>query len=118
MSTKHAEIYKSEAELKQAVTDGILVAPYVAYVIDEEGNKKVFFSNDISVHPYEMTIGEEVMSLINDIRNGEVYCTEEEYNAIITPNEDGTYNECNATQPDGTIKTVVFNENVKYYVYE
>jgi hypothetical protein len=118
MSTKHAEIYKSEAELKQAVLDGVLVAPYVAYFIDEDGKENVVFSNDTSVHPYEMTIGEEVMSLINEIRNSEVYCTEEEYNAIITPNEDGSYNECVATQPDGSTKLVTFNENVKYFVYE
>lgn len=118
MSTKHAEIYKSEDELNAAVAAGILVAPYVAYVIDEEGNKYMYFSSDSNVHPYEQNIAEEVMAVLNDIRNSEVYCTEEEYNLIVTPNEDGTYNECVATQPDGTTKTVVFSENVKYYIYE
>ena len=118
MSTKHAEKYNSEAELKAAVDAGILVAPYVAYVVDELGNKKMYFSNDSTIYPYELNIAEEVMETLNRINNSEIYCTEEEYTAIATPNEDGSYNECPATQPDGTIKMVVFDPNVKYYVYE
>lgn len=118
MSTKHAEIYRSEAELEAAIAEGILVAPYVAYIEDEDGGKKVVFSNDTSVHPYEANIAEEVMEVLNSIRNSEIYCTESEYNAIITPNEDGTYNECPATQPDGNVKMVIFNPNVKYFIYE
>ena len=118
MATKHAEIYNSLEELNAAVAAGILVAPYIAYVVDAEGNKQMYFSSDSTIHPYEQNIAEAVMSVLNDIRNGEVYCTEEEYNKIIKQNEDGTYNECTATQPDGTTKIVTFDANVKYYVYE
>ena len=118
MVKKHAEIYNSVQELENAVASGILEAPYVAYIVDDEGNKKMVFSNDTSLHPYEANIADEVMEILNNIREGEVYCTEDEYNAIITPNEDGTYNECTITQPDGTTKIVVFNPNVKYYIYE
>lgn len=118
MSSKHAEIYSSVQEMENAIASGELVAPYVAYVVDTDGNKQMFFSDDTNVHPYEANIAEEVMEILNNIRNSEVYCTEDEYNAIITPNEDGSYNECTATQPDGSVKVVIFDPNVKYYVYE
>lgn len=118
MSAKHAEIYKSQDELNKAISDGTLVAPWVAYIVDSEGNKQISFSNDATLGEYEANIAEEVMSLINNIRNGEVYCTESEYIAITTPNDDGSYNECVATQPDGTTIYVTYNPNVKYYIYE
>ena len=112
MVKKHAEIYNSVQELENAVASGILEAPYVAYIVDDEGNKKMVFSNDTSLHPYEANIADEVMEILNHIREGEVYCTEDEYNRLITDGKGLV------TNIDGTKSEVIFDLNKMYYIYE
>ena len=95
---KHIGIYNDESEYKQDILDGVLVAPYVAYLRlkDDNGNPigyRLYHSSDSNLERCETNAIQDIDNKFSNLEKRFQTLKESEYDSILSKLELGELKE-------------------------
>ena len=118
---KHIGIYNDESEYKQDILDGVLVAPYVAYLREGTGYR-LYHSSDSNLERCETNAIQDIDNKFSKLENRFQTLKESEYDIILSNLEAGNLGENDDIQvtPIGSDSqcTVKYSPVVFYCTYE
>lgn len=118
---KHIGIYNNESEYKQDILDGVLVAPYVAYLREGTGYR-LYHSSDSNLERCETDAIQDIDNKFSKLENRFQTLKESEYDIILSNLEAGKLGENGDIQvtPIGfdSQSTVKYSSDVFYCTYE
>ena len=117
---KHIGIYNDESEYKQDILDGVLVAPYVAYLREGTGYR-LYHSSDSNLERCETNAIQDIDNKFSKLENRFQTLKESEYDIILSNLEAGNLGENDDIQvtPIGSAQsTVKYSPVVFYCTYE
>lgn len=117
---KHIGIYNDESEYKQDILDGVLVAPYVAYLREGTGYR-LYHSSDSNLERCETNAIQDIDNKFSKLENRFQTLKESEYDIILSNLEAGKLGENDDIQvtPIGSAQcTVKYSPVVFYCTYE
>ena len=89
---KHIGIYNDESEYKQDILDGVLVAPYVAYLREGTGYR-LFHSSDSNLERCETDAIQDIDNKFSNLEKRFQTLKESEYDSILSKLELGELKE-------------------------
>ena len=118
---KHIGIYNDESEYKQDILDGVLVAPYVAYLREGTGYR-LYHSSDSNLERCETNAIQDIDNKFSKLENRFQTLKESEYDIILSNLEAGKLGENGEIQvtPIGSDsqRTLQYSSDVFYCTYE
>lgn len=118
---KHIGIYNDESEFFKDKEDGVLVAPYVAYLREGTGYR-LFHSSDSNLERCETDAIQDIDNKFSKLENRFQTLKESEYDIILSNLEAGNLGENSDIQvtPIGSNSqsTVKYSSDVFYCTYE
>lgn len=118
---KHTDIVNSYDEFQTNFNNGVYEKPWVVYIKHNDGTYEVKYSNDeqrthLSPTPDIINALEKRLATLEKEK---IYCTEEEYDAIVADNGiRGVYIIDIDSDVEGATKLVFYNKKHLYYIYE
>lgn len=118
---KHIGIYNDESEYKQDILDGVLVAPYVAYLREGTGYR-LYHSSDSNLERCETNAIQDIDNKFSNLEKRFQTLKESEYDSILSKLELGELKEGADIQvtPIGSDSqsTLQYSSDVFYCTYE
>ena len=118
---KHIGIYNDESEYKQDILDGVLVAPYVAYLREGTGYR-LYHSSDSNLERCETDAIQDIDNKFSKLEKRFQTLKESEYDIILSNLEAGNLGENGDIQvtPIGSDSqsTLKYSSDVFYCTYE
>ena len=118
---KHIGIYNDESEYKQDILDGVLVAPYVAYLREGTGYR-LYHSSESNLERCETDAIQDIDNKFSKLEKRFQTLKESEYDIILSNLEAGNLGEDGDIQvtPIGSDSqsTVKYSSDVFYCTYE
>ena len=118
---KHIGIYNDESEYKQDILDGVLVAPYVAYLREGTGYR-LYHSSDSNLERCETDAIQDIDNKFSKLENRFQTLKESEYDIILSNLEAGKLGENGEIQvtPIGSDSqsNAKYSSDVFYCTYE
>lgn len=118
---KHIGIYNDQSEFEKDILDGVLVAPYVAYLREGTGYR-LYHSSDSNLERCETDAIQDIDNKFSKLENRFQTLKESEYDIILSNLEAGNLGENGDIQvtPIGSDSqsTVKYSSDVFYCTYE